>query len=78
MKLSRASRRVTVVQVFPSSRAAEAGIQEADILESVNSQPVTGLSMSETIDMISGRPGDSFDLTVLRKGTAKQLHVILK
>ncbi|GEM_PF-2772963 len=56
-----------VTAVWPSMPASEAGIRQGDVVSAVDDEPVSGRSIAEVIDMISGRRGESFDL-VLRRG----------
>jgi len=68
----------TVSKVFPGTAAAEVGLAEGDLLESVNGTSCKTLTLAAVIDLISGAPGFSFDLGVVRKGEFKKVHVTLK
>jgi hypothetical protein len=76
--LGRVRDSVVVSKVFPTTSAAEVGLAEGDLIESVNGTSCKSLTLAAVIDLISGPPGFSFDLGVVRKGEFKKVHVSLK
>ena len=77
MKLSRLDACITVRKVFDGTPAAQAGIQQGDIVKSVNSV-IVPQSVDRTIDMISGPPGASFKLAIERKKQNLELSLTLR
>lgn len=61
-----------IIDVFPSSPAAKAGLMRADEIVQVNSTPLAGRSSQFASGLIKGKPGTTVRLTVLR-GT-RTLH----
>jgi carboxyl-terminal processing protease len=48
--------------------AAEAGIQRGDILVRIGSQPLTGMSLNQIADLVSGPAGSTVDIQIDRAG----------
>ncbi len=67
---------IVVTQVDPSSPAAKAGLQEADVILAINGQTIdqdhtlTGL-------LLTHKPGETVNLTVLRNGQQIQTSITL-
>ncbi|MDA2988696.1 MAG: PDZ domain-containing protein, partial [Actinomycetota bacterium] len=65
-----------VAEVTPGSGAAEAGIQDGDVITAINGDVIA--EPTELIVSIrSNAPGDSVDLTVLRDGRTQDITVTL-
>lgn len=48
--------------------AAEAGIQRGDVLVRIGSQPLTGMSLNQIADLVSGPAGSTVDIQIDRAG----------
>lgn len=70
------TRGAQVVQVQPDSAAAEAGLQEGDIITEVDGQP-TPDAQSLIATVREYRPGDEVTLTVMRDGETTSIDVTL-
>jgi serine protease Do len=68
LKVSEQTKGVAVSSVSPSSSAAEAGLQEGDVVMEVNRQPVA--SASEFNRAITATPKDSPVLLLINRGGA--------
>lgn len=55
-----------IIGVFPNSPAEKAGIIKGDLIKSVNSESIKGLSLEEASLKIKGKAGTTIDLEVLR------------
>lgn len=77
MKLSRLESGITVTKLFDSTAAVAAGIKEGDVIRAVDLQAVPN-SLERTVDMICGRPGESFKLTVERNKEKLQIDLTLR
>ena len=68
---------VFVVNVFPGSGAADAGMKSEDIIRSVNGNSVSGIpALQEQVGRF--RPGDTIALTYFRNGEEIDARAILK
>jgi S1-C subfamily serine protease len=64
-----------IIAVVPESPAAQAGLEEGDIITAVNGTEVTADTLAETVQSLS--VGDSVTLTVLRDGDTLELQAEL-
>jgi carboxyl-terminal processing protease len=58
-----------------ASPAAEAGVQDGDIITHVNDTPLAGLTISEAVELIKGPTGSDVDLTIQRGGEDQALNI---
>ena len=65
-----------IVQVVPNSPAAQAGLQEGDIIRVVDGQQIKTEADLQAV-LRSKSPGDTITLTVLRNGNEQQVQVKL-
>ena len=59
---------VKVVSPIDDTPAYRAGIKSGDLISHLDGEPVQGLSLSETVERMRGKPGSSLKLKVLREG----------
>ena len=57
---------ITIVQVFENGPAKEAGLQTDDVMQAVNGEPVSGMSLDEVVTLIRGYEGSTVKLTIYR------------
>ncbi|MGZ4173560.1 MAG: S41 family peptidase [Solirubrobacteraceae bacterium] len=57
-----------VIDVYPGSPAARAGLQRADVITNVGKTPLAGRTTAFAATLIQGRPGTTVVLTVWRAG----------
>lgn len=65
---------IRILEVYEGSPAREAGLQEDDILMSVDDTSLEGVSLTETVAMIKGQEG-TFSLTVYRPKSGETLEL---
>ncbi len=68
---------IYVAKVVEDGAAADAGIEEGDVITAVDGQKVTKMAELQEI-LATKRPGDKVTLTYLHKKSKKTAHVILK
>ena len=66
-----------IVSPFDGSPAEEAGVKAGDIIIEVDGQDVTGMSLSETVDLIRGERGTPVTLTVFRPDISESLEITI-
>jgi carboxyl-terminal processing protease len=67
----------TVVAVIPGGPADKAGLQSTDILESIEGQSTHDLSLAEIHSMLSGEPGSTVTVSVVRARRAEPQKMVL-
>lgn len=68
---------VLVARVVPGSAAAQAGLQQRDVITKINNRPVrTSAELLETV--ATRRPGEKVTLTINRNGSQQQIPLTLK
>jgi len=65
-----------VAQVVAGSPAAQAGLQQGDVITQVDNQPITDDSTLGRV-LATKKPGDTISLTVQRGGQSMQVSVTL-
>ena len=68
---------VKIVSPIEDSPAYRAGIKPGDLITRIDSTPIKGLSLDESIKKMRGAPGSKVALTIARKGEDKPLAVTL-
>ena len=66
---------VRVVSPIDDTPAAKAGMQTGDLIIRLDDTPVKGLSLSDAVKLMRGKPGSILTLTVVREGEDKPLSV---
>ncbi|HZU39888.1 MAG TPA: S41 family peptidase [Solirubrobacteraceae bacterium] len=69
-------RGLRVVDVFPGSPAARAGLHRGDLIVRVGSTALAGRSVGYSSSLIKGRAGTKVTLTILRDGSARVITVV--
>lgn len=67
-----------VISPIDDTPASKAGIQPGDKIIRVDDEPVKGMSMSEAVHSMRGKPGSKISLSIVRKGHNKPIHLHLK
>ena len=65
---------VKVVSPIEDTPAYRAGIKSGDLIIKLDDTPVKGMTLSEAVKRMRGKPKTSIRLTVMRKGEAKPLQ----
>jgi carboxyl-terminal processing protease len=68
---------VKVVAPIDDTPAQRAGLQSGDLITRLDDQPVKGMSLSEAVDLMRGKPDTDIKLTVIREGEAKPLQFVI-
>ena len=68
---------VKVVSPIDDTPAARAGMKSGDLILSLNSKSVEGLTLNEAVDMMRGAPGSTITISVKREHIEKPLDVKL-
>jgi len=68
---------VRVISPIEDTPAFRAGIKAGDYVVKIDDAQVQGLTLSEAVSKMRGKPGSPITLTVLRKGEAKPLVLTL-
>ncbi len=68
---------VKVVSPIEDTPAYRAGIKSGDLIFKLDETPVKGLTLTDAVKKMRGKPKTSIKLTILRKGEAKPLEITL-
>jgi len=68
---------VKVIAPIDDTPAQRAGLQAGDLIIRINDKPVKGLSLSEAVDMMRGKPGTEIRLTVMHGNGGKPREVTI-
>ena len=66
-----------VVSVLPGSSAEKAGIEATDIFESIEGQSTRDMSLPEIRSILSGQPGSTVNVSVVRARRAEPQKVVI-
>lgn len=66
---------VYVVAPIDDTPAFKAGIKAGDYISHIDGEAVYGLSISEAVKKMRGKPGESIDLKVIREGEKRPLDI---
>ena len=64
---------VKVVAPIEDTPAARAGLKAGDLIIRLDSQAVKGMTLTDAVKVMRGKPGSIIDLTVVREGASKPL-----
>jgi len=68
---------VKVVSPIDDTPAAKAGVLAGDLIIRLDDTPVKGLSLSDAVDIMRGKPDSKLLLTIIREGEDKPLKIEL-
>lgn len=66
---------VKVVTPIEDTPAAKAGLKPADLIIRLGDTPVKGMSLTDAVRLMRGKPGSKIVLTVVREGESKPLKI---
>lgn len=66
---------VKVIAPIEDTPAQRAGVKAGDLIVRIDDKPTKGLTLSEAVALMRGKPKTEIQLTILRKGTDKPLEV---
>jgi carboxyl-terminal processing protease len=67
----------SVISVIPGSPADKAGLQDTDILEAIGSKSTREMSLAEIHNLLSGEPGSTVTLSVVRARKAEPQKTVI-
>jgi carboxyl-terminal processing protease len=67
----------SVISVIPGSPADKAGLQDTDILEAIGSKSTREMSLAEIHNLLSGEPGSTVTLSVVRARRAEPQKTVI-
>ncbi len=76
ISLDEVTNEIIVVSPIEGTPAFYAGIKPNDIIVSIDSKPIKGLSIDSTVKLIRGKKGTKVDLGILRDGKFLKLSLI--
>lgn len=68
---------VKVISPIDDTPAQRAGVQTGDLIVRLDDVPVKGMSLSDAVKVMRGKPGTKITLTVLREGEEKPLKITI-
>ncbi|MFN2587686.1 MAG: S41 family peptidase [Actinomycetota bacterium] len=66
---------LTIVSVLPSTPALEAGLQEGDVIQTIDGRQVSSLTSDEAVAHIKGPEGTAVSLGILRDGEVLDFRI---
>ena len=66
---------VKVVAPIDDTPAQRAGMQSGDLIIRLDDKPVKGMTLSDAVKLMRGKPGSTIQLTVVREGEDKPLSI---
>jgi len=66
---------VKVITPIDDTPAQKAGVLPGDLIIKLDSTPVKGLSLSDAVKLMRGKPGSDIVLTIIRKGSEKPIEI---
>ncbi|MFZ5595003.1 MAG: S41 family peptidase [Pseudomonadota bacterium] len=69
---------VKVISPIDDTPAQQAGIQAGDLIIRIDDTPVKGMTLSDAVSRMRGKPGTEITLTIAREGAEKLLKITLK
>lgn len=68
---------VKVIAPIDDTPAERAGVKAGDLIIRLNETPVKGMSLSDAVKLMRGRPGTDIVLTIVREGKEKPLDITI-
>ena len=68
---------IKIIAPIDDTPAYKAGIKSGDLIIKLDDQPVRGMSLSDSIDIMRGKPGTKLNLTIVREGLASPFEVLI-
>ncbi len=69
---------VKIISPIDDTPAARAGVEAGDLIVRLDDTPVKGLTLSEAVKIMRGKPGSEILLTIVREGAEKPLKISIK
>ncbi|MFB0537703.1 MAG: S41 family peptidase [Anaerolineae bacterium] len=69
--------RLIIVEPLPGRPAAQAGVQQGDLVLQVDDTPIQNMTLIEAVSLIRGPAGTTVRLTILRRGVREPFEVTI-
>ncbi len=69
---------VKVISPIDDTPAQRAGVHAGDMIIRLDDTPVKGMSLSDAVNLMRGKPGTAIRLTIVREGQEKPLEISVK
>lgn len=69
---------VKVIAPIEDTPAAKGGLKAGDLIIRLDEKPVKGMTLTDAVKEMRGKPGSNITLTVLREGSTKPLKITLQ
>jgi len=66
---------VKVISPIDDTPAQRAGVQSGDLIVKLDDKPVKGMTLSDAVKVMRGKPGSVLTLTIVREGEPKPLKI---
>lgn len=66
---------VKVISPIDDTPAAKAGVKAGDLIIKLDDTQVKGLSLTDAVNLMRGKPGSNIKLTIIREGVDKPLEI---
>lgn len=68
---------VKVIAPIDDTPASKAGVQAGDLVIRLDEKPVKGMTLSDAVKVMRGKPGDDILLTIIREGEERPLKITI-
>ncbi len=68
---------VKVIAPIDDTPAERAGVEAGDLIIRLNDTPVKGMSLSDAVKIMRGKPGTEISLTIIREGEERPLKITI-
>lgn len=69
---------VKVIAPIDDTPAQRAGLEAGDVIIRIDDKPVKGMTLSEAVNLMRGKPGTEIRITVLRSGNGQSFSVTME
>lgn len=66
---------IKVIAPIDDTPAKKAGIKSGDLIIRLNDKSVKGMSLSDAVKLMRGKPGEAIDVVITREGTPKSIKI---
>ena len=78
MSQDQETKAITVEEIYEDTPAETAGMETGDVLTAVDEKDVTGMDLSDVVDLVKGEEGSKVKITVQRGGDSIEMEVTLE
>ena len=78
MSQDQETKAITVEEIYEDTPAETAGMETGDVLTAVDEKDVTGMDLSDVVDLVKGEEGSKVKITVQRGGDSIEMEMTRK